>query len=355
MGVVTRPNSKYFWMNLERPGAKPIRKSTKVLCRGLDPKRLRENRVLADKIYHVAMAELAQARAGVPVDRAHQTFRTYAAWYEAHVTVKKRTRDREASAIKRLVTFFGGYPLARVDRALVLEYRATREGVKNGTINREIDVLKAMLGEAVPTYLPVNPLLGLKRLRARAPEAQTLTREQEAAILKTQDERGRAVLICALDTMMRLGDLVKLTWAQDKGAYFDLYDPKGASYRPVISARLRAALDVLKADPDRSARIFRWLWDENAGKRWFTKACQRAKVPHGRPHGVTFHGLRHTGATRFMQVPGATLTDLMAQGGWRDLKSVMRYQHVSGATRAIVDRMNRAHGVHSASAATRNR
>lgn len=90
-------------------------------------------------------------------------------------------------------------------------------------------------------------------------------------------------------------------------------------------------------------------------KRWFRKACQIAKVPHGRPHGVTFHGLRHTAATRFMQVPGATLTDLMAQGGWRDLKSVMRYQHVSGAARAIVDRMNRAHGVHSDSAATRKR
>lgn len=49
------------------------------------------------------------------------------------------------------------------------------------------------------------------------------------------------------------------------------------------------------------------------------------------------------------------ITQRMVAEAASHLPSVMRYQHVSGAARAIVDRMNRAHGVHSDSAATRKR
>jgi integrase len=58
---------------------------------------------------------------------------------------------------------------------------------------------------------------------------------------------------------------------------------------------------------------------------------------------VTFHSLRHTGATRAIQA-GATLRDLQALGGWRDIKSVMRYTRPTTEDGALVDRMSRPVG-----------
>ena len=71
----------------------------------------------------------------------------------------------------------------------------------------------------------------------------------------------------------------------------------------------------------------------------FKAGCAAAGIPHGRPDGVTFHSLRHTGATRAIAA-GATLRDLQALGGWRDLKSVMRYTRPTSADRSLVDRMS---------------
>lgn len=345
MGVVTRANSRFYWLNLERPGQRPIRESTKIVCKGLTPKRLKENRALAEAIYHARMGDLARARHGIAVEKPRLTFGAYAVWYRDTITVTKRTAGRERSAIAVLVAALGAVPLDQIDRDRVREWMAERKkAVKAPTVNRELDVLKAMLTAAVPKYLAANPLFGLKRLRARAPEPQTLSYEQEAALLAVLEPRDRAVLICALDSLIRLGDLVALRWTQDKGTYFDIFDPKGAPYRPPISTRLRAALGGIER---KGPRVFWWLHDQNAAIRWFASACHRAKVPHGRPHGVTFHSLRHTGATRFMRVPGATLRDLMAVGGWRDLKSVMRYVQPSPETRAVVDAMSRAQSVHT--------
>ncbi|MCC6989906.1 MAG: tyrosine-type recombinase/integrase [Acidobacteria bacterium] len=338
MGVVIRKDSPYFWLTIERPGLPPLRESTKILARGLPPPVFRENRALAEQVYATRLGDLARSRHGISTERPRLTFRAWAAWYREHVTPTKRTAARERSALRSLEQFFSRYYIDRIDGALVKEFlTARRKSVQPQTCNRELDVLKSMLSSAVPKYLAANPLFGVRRLRARAPETHMLTFEQEAALLARLEPRDRALLICALDALLRLGDVVKLRWSQDRGAYFDVWDPKGEPYRPPVSSRLRAALEGFER---KGARVFWWHADENAVIRWFAAACADAGIPHGRPDGVTFHSLRHTGATRFMRVPGATLRDLMAVGGWRDLKSVMRYQHVSGAARAVVDRMS---------------
>ena len=341
MGIVTRRDSRYFWLNIERPGLPPLRESTRILCRGLPPPVLRENRLLAEQVYNTRLGDLARQRHGVSVERPRASFRAFAGWYLAHVTPGKRTAARETSAVGHLVAHFGRQPLERLDADAVREYvTARRATVKASTVNREIDVLKSMLSAAVPKYLDRNPLLGLRRLRARAPEARVLTFDEEARLREVLTPPNVVLLTCALDALLRLGDIVRLTWSQDRGTYLDVWDPKGEPYRPTISTRLRAGLDTLER---RGRRVFHHLADENAVIRMFADACHRAGVPHGRPHGVTFHSLRHTGATRAIQA-GATLRDLQALGGWRDIKSVMRYTRPTTEDRALVDRMSRPVG-----------
>jgi integrase len=348
MGVVTRKDSPYYWLNLERPGLPPLRESTKLLARGLPDPQLAENRRLAQQIYQTRMGDMARSRHGIPVTTERATFATFAAWYLKHVTPEKRTAAREASAIKRLVSVLGRRPLDSISHETAVEYRTVRrKSVKAATVNREVDVLKSMLTAAVPRYLPANPLAGLKRLRARSAPPRLLTREEEARLLAVVPPADAALLICALDTCLRLTDVVNLRRDQDRKTTLVIPDPKAEPYKVPVSSRLRAALDALPKS--KSGYYFAQHHQgegarasQNSAIRMFQLACKAAKVPHGRPSGVTFHCLRHTAATRALDA-GATLRELMELGGWRDLKSVLRYTRATAADQALVDRMAGGH------------
>jgi integrase len=58
----------------------------------------------------------------------------------------------------------------------------------------------------------------------------------------------------------------------------------------------------------------------------FKDLCERANVLRGREAGgITFHSLRHTGASRASRVSKATA--VMQLGGWQSLKQLARYDH----------------------------
>lgn len=359
MGVVTRADSKYFWLTLERAGRPPIREATRIVCKGLPPGQLKEHRRLAEQVYHARMADLARQRVGLPVERDRATFRYFAAWYLKHVTPTKRSAVRERSAIRRLQKHFGGWLLERIDVDAAREYLTTRaKAVTAATANRELDVLKSMLTAAVPKYLPANPLRGMKRLRAVRAAPPVLSHEDEARLLAVLQPADQALVIAALDTLVRLADLAKLKWAQDHGDHLEIHDPKAAPYVVPVSTRLRAALDALER---RSPYVFAQhartaQGPPSAAKvtQMFRFGCYAAGLHYGRPDGLTWHALRHTGATRALAA-GASVRDLMALGGWRDMKSMARYTRPTGVDRALVDRMSRARSVHGASGTRQKR
>lgn len=71
-------------------------------------------------------------------------------------------------------------------------------------------------------------------------------------------------------------------------------------------------------------------------------ACQ---VVVGREnHGLTFHSLRHTGASRMLEA-GVDVKTVMLIGGWKNLKVLERYLYPSDAAkRADVDAIGRRRG-----------
>lgn len=344
MGVVTRRDSKWFWLTLERAGKPPLREATRIACRGLPPGQMKEHRRLAEQVYHARMADLARQRVGLPVETTRATFRYFAAWYVKHVTPAKRSAVKEASMIRTLGKHFGGWALDRLDQAAAREYLTKRtKAVAPATANRELDVLKSMLTAAVPRYLPSNPLAGMRRLHARRAAPPVLSLEDEARILNRLSMPHRALVIAAVDTLVRLSDLCTLQRAQDHGDHFEIADPKTTPYRVPVSTRLRSAINDLGplitghryvfggSRPVRPAAI----------TQAFRFACFDLGIPYGRPDGLTWHALRHTGATRALAA-GATVRDLMALGGWADVKSVARYTRPTGVDRALVDRMSKA-------------
>jgi integrase len=74
----------------------------------------------------------------------------------------------------------------------------------------------------------------------------------------------------------------------------------------------------------------------------FEDLCDRAKVTTGREAGgVTFHSLRHTGASR-MLANGVDVKTVMLVGGWKNLKVLERYLNpTDDAKRAAVNAISK--------------
>lgn len=346
MGIYKRSKSKYYWMSLGRPGAKPIRKSTRVPIAAETPGERRDQRALAERIYNAAMGDLARRRFNLPeADPTVISFDDYADWYEKNVTVHKRCAARERSAIKRLRADFKGLDLREIDKDKVRERcTARRRVVKASTVNRELDVLKHMLKEAVPKYLERSPIVGLNRMRAAKAPVRIFTEKEEIdffAAAQTLEEQ--ALMLIARDTLMRLSDVKNLQWKDYRGEYIAVIDPKVEPYIVPVTDRLR---DVMDALPRESRYVFArrqrgpGSLSSNTVHRIFVDMCKRAGIPQGRAKaGVTFHSLRHTGTTRALE-RGVPARAVQAAGGWHSGKQLERYGHVTDAgLRAFRDKV----------------
>ena len=300
------------------------------------------------------MLHLGKVKHGLAVDKPAITCAAFAAWYDTNVIAHRSARgaERERDILTILTRTFGPSPIADITKEAVIEWRTSRKAtVSAGTVNRETDVLKQVLAAAVPKYLAASPIVGLDRLRGVGRGTYVLTLEAEPRLLAAVAPVDAALLVCALDTLMRLSDCVNLRRDQDHGTHLDVIDPKMVTpYQVPVSARLRAALDAL---PDAGPYYFahrrqaKQARDHRGSVGDMLEAgCLKAGIPYGRPRptpkhptppiGLTFHGLRHTAASRLVE-RGVHLRVVQELGGWKSLRQLERYAHpTEAAKRAAV-------------------
>jgi integrase len=344
MGVFQRPDSPWWWLWLETAPSRQQKEKTTIKI-GTTAAQRKDSRRLAEDLYHQRMRQLAAKIHRLPITPETITFAKYADWYHTHVSAHHRGATREAEILKTLVTAFGRYDLAAIDSAMVLEWRTSRVVIRSpNTVNREVDLLKAIFSSAVPKYLEQSPLTDIRRLRGPRSETRVLTLAEERRLLIALAPADRAIVICALDTLMRLSDVVNLRRDQDRGTYLVVSDPKVDPYKVPVSTRLRQALDALpNAGPYYFShrRIAKKARDYRSSiKSMLRCACQKAKpkIPYGRKQGgLTFHGLRHTATTRLVE-QGISLRIIQELGGWKSLRQLERYAHPTEKTkRAAVE------------------
>jgi integrase len=129
----------------------------------------------------------------------------------------------------------------------------------------------------------------------------------------------RALLLVAIETGMRQGELLGLRWSDvdlsRRVAHLD--DTKSGDPRNVpLSLR---AVEALRAIPRRiDGRIFGVTQD--ALIRGFSRACKLAGI-----EGLRFHDLRHEAASRLAGLLQAH--ELAKMFGWRTLAMALRYYH----------------------------
>jgi integrase len=334
VGVVRRPDSPFWWLILERPGQKPIRMSTKIPIVGPTEAHTKENRHLANIAYSVQMRDLARLRFQLPVEKAHISFKAYRAWYAEQISIHKRAHAVERSILKTLGRTFDSLDLADITLHHGREWRTARARImRPATVNRELALLKHVLSSAVPKYLDANPLDALTGLRVPDAEPRILSPDEEMRLLAVLDVEQTALILCALDTLQRLSSVASLKRAQDHGTYLHFLNTKTRANKVPVSARLRTALDAL---PDAGPYLFPTYHSKGrsveavrkAVIQMFYEVCAKADIETGHDRGLTFHGLRHTGASRMLE-RGIDIETVRRIGGWSNLTILRRYLHPS--------------------------
>ena len=217
---------------------------------------------------------------------------------------------------------------------------------KIASVNRELEVLRAMLNYALQNeWLIKNPFALTKGIISKAAEVQrdrVLSNDEEQRLLDVSVDRRahlRPLLICALDTAMRRGEIFKMRWRDIDLLKNEICIPQTNTKTEVartagVTTRLREELETLweVSSKDLSKTVF-GLTDTI--KTSFKSACEEAGITDFR-----FHDCRHTATTR-MIASGSPHTEVMKITGHSQLKTFLRYLNITTeATNKVASRLN---------------
>jgi integrase len=322
VGIFKRPDSKYWWLYLEVTKA---REKTTILV-GETTTQRHDGKVLALQLYHQRMHELAKHVHRLVPPQVPDRFDNYAARYATDVIAHHKGAERERDMLAILVAFFGNDQLGTIDQDRVRRYLTLRRHrVAAITVNREVDLLKSMLRDAVPKYLERSPLIGMKRLPIVKRRKRLLEPAEEIRLLTVAtDPQDQALIVLGIDTLARLGDLLDLRKTDRTGVWITIVDSKnGEPYDLPLSPRAAACLDAITHDHPYYFEKFRRAlnqrdWRSSVRKR-LGYLCRIATppIPFGRS-GITFHGAtRKTGATRLLVERNVPVAVVQQLGNWK--------------------------------------
>lgn len=205
--------------------------------------------------------------------------------------------------LKFLLPFFSETPVLRITKPMADEFRKRRHAgntIKDATINRDLSALRHILYWAVDEQLlAANPLARLKMARERRIRRQVLSVAEEQLLLAAAQGHLRTMIIAALDTGMRRGEITSQRWEDIDFSRKLLFvtrskTPEGESREIPLTARL---LEILLQEREAEGVIICYRGKTvRIVKRSWTGALKNAGVRH-----IRFHDLRHTFNTRLME------------------------------------------------------
>ena len=276
---------------------------------------------------------------------ADEYFETWSQKRKASTVLSERSRVKTT-----LKSYFGSKPIHTITRKEIETFIAKRreDGKTVASTNRELCRLRNMFSVAVGWgYLESSPVEGLKQAREQVKEADFLSKEEVTKLLAVCDERIRPLLLTAVYTGMRWGELMKLEWRDidfERG-FMTIRDPKNSETRYVpMNPAVREALEThRKAQAQQAGGIVSTVFQNpETGKPWvnirkpFSKALKHAKIKRH----IRFHDLRHTAASHLIMA-GVDLRTVGKILGHKDLKMTLRYAHLAPEyLKGAVDRLN---------------
>ena len=137
--------------------------------------------------------------------------------YLSEHAARRANYRRELTSVKTLKAFFGNPTLDHVTPKRIVAYKNQRytDGVKPATINRELATLKKAfnLARREWEWCTDNPVCRVSMERENNTRDRWLTVDEETRLLNAESPWLRELMLFAVHTGMRMGEILGLTWA----------------------------------------------------------------------------------------------------------------------------------------------
>jgi len=294
------------------------------------------NRRQAETLEQRWREELHTKRFQLPNLKPEMLFGELYARFLAEGDVKPHHPDRA----KQFLPFFSETPIGSITKNDIARYRKYRheehrrkskkevtKPLSETTINRDIEVIRHLLFWAVDEgFIPANPIARIRMVRERGQRRPVMSVAEEIKLLAACSDHLWPIVVTALDTGMRRGELLGQLWEHvdfDCGLLSVSHSKTAeGEHRPIpLTSRVRAMLAEHRKP---SGLIFTYEGQPiRRPKTGWIGALRRAGLPHFR-----FHDLRHTFNSRLVEagVISDVRKELMGHSRGGDVHSL--YTHI---------------------------
>ena len=256
-------------------------------------------------------------------------------WNEAVVrwlkeSSHKATVEMDKTHLRWLDQHLGDRHLDSITRAVVDRITDVKlaEGVTNATVNRVLEVLRAILRRAVSDWEWLERAPKVRMLKEPTRRIRFISREEARGLLAALPAHLADMAAFTLATGLRRANVTGLEWTQvDLVKRLAWVHPDQAQVRRAIAVPLNAeAVAIVTRQVGRHpTHVFSFRGEpirQVSTKAWY-QALVRAGIEDFR-----CHDLRHTWASWHVQ-QGTPLFALQEMGGWKSMSMVRRYAHLS--------------------------
>lgn len=252
--------------------------------------------------------------------------------YRKEITPLKKSAKTEDERIDRFLRKekLCQYKMTALTSKVIAEWRDKRlKEISGSSVCRELAIISHVINTARKEWdIHIdNPIELITRPKLNRGRERRLSAAEETRLLAELDQRTRnpwikPIVIFAIETGMRRGEILSLTWAnvdlQKRVAR--LLDTKNGEGRSVpLTKRATALLEALPRSID--GKVFPTSFE--ALKQAFERAVERACIPNFR-----FHDLRHEGVSRLFE-KGLNVMEVASISGHKTLQMLKRYTHLS--------------------------
>lgn len=265
-------------------------------------------------------------------DAEKVTFSELAQKYLDEVSCNKKGFKHERVRLLKIQRDLGHFRIIQIQSKHIATYRDLRlnAGKSPSTVLNELSLISQIFDMAIKEWsipIPSNPCSQIKKPKVSNQRTRRLSPDEEIALIAASNASRATLLtsliIIAMETGMRLGELLSLTWdnlSLDKRTAYLPVTKNGESRTIPLSLK---AIEVFKAIPRRidSKKVF-WTWtNRDSVVNVWKRTCKRAGIKD-----LHFHDLRHEATSRLANKL-SNILELSAVTGHKDLRMLKRYYH----------------------------
>ena len=242
----------------------------------------------------------------------------------------KATIETDKIHLRWLDMFLGDKALDAINRDLVDKIKDAKaaEGVSNATVNRVLEVLRAILRKCVNEWEWLDRAPYIRMLKEPTRRIRYLTHQEAQRLIAALPTHLADMAAFSLATGLRRANVTGLQWSQvDLVRKLAWIHPDQAKARKAISVPLNADAVMLiqKQIGKHQHYVFSYRGTpiiQVSTKAWY-KGLEAAGIEDFR-----WHDLPHTWACWHVQ-NGTPIFALQELGGWESPEMVRRYAHLS--------------------------